>query len=462
MAYHFLMLFCEIKLDLFEARILVDVLLIAPPYKGMTREPVGLYYLASVLLKNKVSVKILDLNLNKMRLRDFQEYVRKSDPRVVGVTSYTFNYYLCEDVLKAVKNIRPDVVTVLGGIHASSMPVEVLSTNNYVDYLVVGEGEYTFLELCQRLLGGQSCDDVQGIAYNMGGVRVNPSRKPIDDLDTLNIPDREALSYQKYSVALVQTSRGCPYSCIFCNICNQYGRTIRFRDPKIVVDECEVLVRKYNYKQIYFFGDSFTFDKRWVEDFCDEILSRRLKFRWSCETRVDNVDLKILTKMKNAGCHMVQYGIDYGDEDVLKKLGKNFSLASVEDACEWAKKSKLGIEAFFIFNCPGENSETMNNTYNLIQRLPLDALEINLLTPYPGTQIWRNPEAYGLKIINKDYWNYTTKKYVLENESFQREKFVPAFRDLLKRMNLVMADHSQPEIFAFLEAEKKIAAWSGD
>jgi len=441
---------------------MVDVLLIAPPYKGMIREPVGLYYLASILLKNKISVRVLDLNLNKMRLFDFQEYVKKTSPKIVGVTSYTFNYYLCEDVLRVVKNLDPKIVTVLGGIHASSIPLEVLSSSTYVDYIVVGEGEYTLLELCQRLLERQSCNDIQGIAFNMGGVKVNSSRRPIEDLNMLGIPDREALSYQKYSVALVQTSRGCPYSCIFCNICNQYGRTIRFRDTKLVADECEVLVRRYNYKQIYFFGDSFTFDKQWVEGFCDEILNRRLKFRWSCETRVDNVDLNILMKMKNAGCQMVQFGIDYGDEDVLKKLGKSFSISAVEEACDWAKRSKLGIEAFFIFNCPGENPETMNNTYKLIQKLPLDAIELNLLTPYPGTQIWLNPEAYGLKIINKNFWNYTTKKYLLENESFPMEKFVPAFRDFLKRMNLVTADHSPPEIYHFLENETKISTWLND
>jgi anaerobic magnesium-protoporphyrin IX monomethyl ester cyclase len=448
--------------DLFEARNLIDVLLIAPPYKGMTREPVGLYYLATALLKNKVSARILDLNLNRMRLGDFQDYLMKNGPRIVGVTSYTFNYYLCENVLRTVKNLRPEIVTILGGIHASSMPEEVLSTNSCVDYIVIGEAENTFLELCQNVLDGRSCEDIQGLAHRVDGVKVNPPRTPIADLNVLGIPDRRALDYQRYPVALVQTSRGCPYSCIFCNICNQYERTIRFRDPKIVVDECEELIKRWNYQQIYFFGDSFTFDKQWVEEFCDEILGRCLKFRWSCETRVDNVDLKILSKMKNSGCHMVQYGIDYGDEKVLKKLGKDFTLSTVDDACEWAKKSKLGIEAFFIFNCPGEDSDTMNNTYKLIQKLPLDALEINLLTPYPGTQIWRNPETHSMKIINKDYWNYTTKKYVLENESFPREKFVPAFKDLLKRMNLVTADRSPPEIYSFLEAEKKVPAWLGD
>jgi anaerobic magnesium-protoporphyrin IX monomethyl ester cyclase len=221
-------------------------------------------------------------------------------------------------------------------------------------------------------------------------------------------------------------------------------------------------VKKYGYKKIYFFGDTFTFNKQWVESFCDEVIQKRIRFNWSCETRVDNVDLKILEKMKKAGCNMIQYGIDYGDEEVLKNLGKNFSIDTIKESVNWAKKSKLMVEAFFIFNCPGENQETMNNTYNLIQKLPLDVIEINLLTPYPGTKIWSNPKSYNMRIINDDFLNYTTKKYLLENESFPRNQFIPAFRDLLKRLNLITADGALPEIFTFLESEKRIKTWKDD
>jgi radical SAM superfamily enzyme YgiQ (UPF0313 family) len=118
------------------------------------------------------------------------------------------------------------------------------------------------------------------------------------------------------------------------------------------------------------------------------------------------------------------------------------------------------VEAFFIFNCPGENQDTMNNTFNLIQKLPIDALEINLLTPYPGTKLWSDSKQLGMKIIDKDFINYTTKKYVLENEYFPKNKFVPAFKDLLKRLNLHTPDGTIPEIFNFLEKEKKLKTWS--
>ena len=436
----------------------VDVLLLAPPYKGMLREPIGLFYLASILMKNNISVNILDLNLNKMGKNEFNEYIRKTDPKIIGITSYTFNFYITSDISKEIKKNHPKIITILGGVHASAIPEDILSKESSIDYIVIGEGELTFLDLCQKILLSQSCESVEGVAYLGDKIKINSPRAPIKDLDSLGIPDRELINYFKYPVVSVQTSRGCPYNCIFCNICNYFDNTIRFRDPHIVVDECETLVKKYQYKNLYFFGDSFTFNKEWVETFCDEIIRRGIKFHWSCETRVDNVDKKFLERMKEAGCHMVQYGIDYGDDEVLKILGKNFSIQTIEEAIEMTKKCKLRAEAFFIFNCPGENQETMDNTYNLIQRLPLDAIEINLLTPYPGTEIWRNPEKFNLRIINKDFSNYTTKKYLLENELFPMNEFIPAFRDLLKRLNLVTFGRT-PEIFNFLEVEKKIKMW---
>jgi anaerobic magnesium-protoporphyrin IX monomethyl ester cyclase len=436
-----------------------DVLLIAPPYKGMIREPIGLFYLAKTLTKNNISVKIIDLNLDRMNKMKFHEFVRQVQPKIIGITSYTFNLYLTLEILKEIKQTNPEITTVLGGVHASALPKETLNQCKFIDYIIIGEGELSFLELCQRILNKEPTEKIEGLAFREGVVKINPLSQPIRDLDFFQIPDRDPQTYSKYPIALVQTSRGCPYSCIFCNICNYYEHTIRYRSPKIVADECSYLVNKLRYNQIFFFGDSFTYNREWVELFCDELIHRRLKFEWACETRVNNVDLTILKKMKEAGCRNVQYGIDYGDETVLKKLGKHTSIETIIDAVTWAKLSDLFVESFFIFNCPGENEDTMNNTFDLIQRVPIDALELNLLTPYPGTILWSDPEKLGIRIIDKDFSQYTTKKFVLENKEFPRKKFVPAFRNLLKRLNLQTLDGVYPEIINFLEPEKKISTW---
>ena len=409
---------------------------------------------------NGISTSILDFKAALPSRSTFRDYLISQRPRVVGITSFTFNFSNAVKILREVKRVVPDVVTVIGGVHASALTKDILGSTSSLDYIVMGEGEFTFLELCKNVLSGLPVEDVMGLAYRKKETILNPPRGFMDDLDLLPIPKRDQLPGENYPIATVQTSRGCPYGCIFCAINRFYESRIRLRDPVKVADECDYLVNKCSREQIYFFGDAFTFKSNWVEELCDEILRRGLKFRWACETRVDNVNLSMLRKMKRAGCTEIQYGIDYGDETVLKRLGKAISLESVDDAVRWSKKAGLFVSAFFIFNCPGEDEETMENTFNLIQKTPIDAVEVNLLTPYPGTSLWDNMDRFRMKIVNRDFDYFTTKKYVMENLDFPRRKFVPAFRRLLKRMNLVSSPDYTPEIFNFLKKDIKLRAFA--
>jgi radical SAM superfamily enzyme YgiQ (UPF0313 family) len=434
---------------------MTDVLLVAPPYRGLVREPLGLYYLSDVLRRNGISAEAMDLNVLKMSREKFHEFVRKTNPRIVGLTSYTFNFSSAMRIVEEVKRVDRGVVVVLGGVHASFQWKEILGDSGLIDYIVVGEGELTLLELCQSILGGASTRDVEGIAYREGEIRATPPRGFIDDLGEIPIPDRGVLPQESYPIGVIQTSRGCPFTCIFCNICTFYKRRIRMREPEDVVEEASILIDRYKRETIFFFGDTFTLDSAWVDEFCEEITRRKLRFNWACETRIDNVNSHMLRRMRSAGCLEVQYGIEYGDEDVLARIGKRISLSNAVEAVKWAKDAGLFVESFFIFNCPGEDEDTMNRTYELIQKAPIDALEINLLTPYPGTALWENPEKYDMKVTNYDFDNYTTKKYVMENRSFPKRKFVPAFKKILKRLNLMPVPGYIPEIFNFLENEEK-------
>lgn len=442
---------------------LVDVLLISPHFKGLLREPMGLYYLAGVLNSNGISTALMDFNIELPTRLGFHRYLQHLKPRIIGVTSYTFNFSVAKKIIEEIKRVEPRTITMMGGVHASALPEEVLKGTSALDFVVVGEGEFTFLELCRKVLEGESVRNVRGLALRRRErVIVNPPRKLIRDLDELPLPDRELLPFKKYPVALVQTSRGCPYNCIFCNINRYYGRKTRLRDPKKVIEECSLLIKRYECEKFFFFGDNFTFRPEWVEEFCDEILRRGLKFVWGCETRVDNVSLPLLKKMQKSGCTEIQYGVDYGDEEVLKNLGKDITLDCISDAVDWAKTAGLFVGAFFIFNVPGENESTMENTFNLIQRVPMDAIETNLLTPYPGTPLWDNPANFAMRIIDSNFDYYTTKKYVIENLNFPRDRFVPAFKTLLKRLNIIPNPNYHPEIYDFLKRNIRLRAWRED
>ena len=439
---------------------MVDVLLISPPFRGLLREPVGLYYLAGVLNSQGISTSLMDFNLELPSRTSFVEHLQHAKPKIIGITSYTFNLSVAQRIVEEIRRVLPEALTVLGGVHASALPKETIAENPSLDIVVIGEGEQTFLDLCSKVLRKEEIDDIKGIALRKDGhICVNSARELIEDLDKLPFPDRSLLPLEKYPVTSVQTSRGCPYNCIFCSINKFYGKRIRLRDPRKVAEECAMIVEKFNRKALYFFGDAFTINPNWTEEFCEEILHRRLRFVWGCETRVDNVSPVILRKMKAAGCSEVHYGIDYGDEKVLRNLGKDISLGDINDAVKWAKEAGLFVGAFFIFNSPGENEETMENTFKLIQQVPIDAIEANLLTPYPGTSLWNSPQEYNMKIVDYDFDDYTTKKYVMENVLFPKDKFVPAFEALLRRLNLVSSQAAHPEIFDFLKKSKKLQPW---
>ena len=144
---------------------------------------------------------------------------------------------------------------------------------------------------------------------------------------------------------------------------------------------------------------------------------------------------------------------------ILRKLGKDISIESIINAVDWAKEAGLPVGAFFIFNVPGEDKSTIETTVQLIKRIQPVPIEINLLTPYPGTAIWDDPERFNMRIIERNFDYYTTKKYVMENKNFKREDFIPEFKSLLKRLNLVPTPGYYPEIYDFFKKDIKLKVW---
>ena len=215
-----------------------DVLLISPPYRGLLREPLGLYYLAGILNSNGISASIIDFNVELPSRREFHDYIRQSKPKIVGITSYTFNFSSTKEIIKETKKLDPKTITILGGVHASALPETILREVPSLDYIVIGEGEFTFLEFCRKALNGENLENIKGIAFKIENeVQVNPPRKLIENLDELPLPNRELLPFKKYPLALVQTTRGCPYNCIFYHINRFYKGKTRQRDAIKVVNE---------------------------------------------------------------------------------------------------------------------------------------------------------------------------------------------------------------------------------
>lgn len=372
--------------------------------------PLGLAYIAAVMKKNNIEVRILESNAWDLSHEQIADCVKNYSPDLIGITSTTS---LIEEAHEIAKLFQKDIKIVIGGIHASSMPYETLEKFERFDYLVRGEGEFTMLELAQ----GKSISKIKGLSYKKKGKIIhNPDRELNERLDDLPFPAREFLPMNKYFSAgakqnpsdYILSSRGCPYQCLFCADHLVHGRKFRFRSPENIIKEVEEIYRR-GAKDWDFVDDNFTLIAERVEKFCDLIIERGLnkKMSWRCSNgiRVDMITPNLLKKMKEAGCYMVSLGIESGNEEILKKMKKNINLEKIRKAVSWCRKAGIETRGLFMFGNLGENKKTMEDTIRFAKSLDLDSATFHITIPFPNTDYWKIIVKEG-EIYPKDYRSY--------------------------------------------------------
>jgi anaerobic magnesium-protoporphyrin IX monomethyl ester cyclase len=397
------------------------VTLVNPPYPaGSFLHPpfpsLGLGYLAAVLEKNDYEVDVIDCQTVKFTYEEFRNEISKRNPNVVGVTSNILTYKSALKIAKISKEIHPKCVTVIGGPHVSFWDQEALQECPQLDVVVRKEGEYTLLELVQRLEAGKDYYDVIGTTCRKGKEIIrNPDRPFIENLDELPFPARhfwpiECL--QKYGTMIfdVVSSRGCVQYCSFCIEVRAHGRKYRVRSPKNVVDELEFLHKKYGAKYFAFLDDAFTVDKRRAVEICEEIQKRKLKIKWACETRVDMVTKELLLKMKETGCADIWFGIESGSKKVLEAMKKGITPEQTIRAFKWAKEVGIKTNPNVVLGTPGETKETALETIRFVERLIPDHLGCyTVATPYPGTPMYDYVKEKGwLRVTDFDKYDNAT------------------------------------------------------
>lgn len=391
------------------------VVLVNPPFTleecfrrfakaGSLQQPLGLAYIAAILEKAGYDVKIVDAPALKLNLYQTVKVVAGLAPDVVGLTSTTPNFSRCVYLAKNLKKIF-DVPIVIGGAHPTALPVETLAYNCF-DIVVLGEGEYTMLELVEHLESGRTLTEVNGIAFRERGKVVKTSPRPyIEDLDRLPFPARHLLpplrcyrptpsAYRSLPQATLITSRGCPYSCIFCDR-SVFGNRYRARSAANVVDEIEEVVRRYGAKEVRFWDDTFNIDRKRVLAICSEIRRRKLDVDWSCLCRANLVDEMMLHEMARAGCWQIDYGIESGSSELLRRIGKGLTLEQIRSAVEKTKAAGIKVRGFFMLGLPGETEETLNQTIEFAKTLKLDVAIFHITVPFPGTDLYLAAVASG-------------------------------------------------------------------
>lgn len=367
-------------------------------------QPLGLAYLAAALEKAGHQVRIVDAKAESLSIDKVVLRVKEFNPRIVGISSSTPDFCVSKLLAEKIKSAG-DYTVLIGGPHVSAIPEETMQESCF-DYGVIGEGEETVVELASALSegNGRNLADIKGIAFRdgKGFIRTQP-RPYIEDLDSIPLPARYLLPgitryryswYRKLPTATIITTRGCPYQCVFCDRA-VFGNRLRARSIPNILDEIELLVRKYKVRGLDIVDDLFVASPERISDFCSGLLERGLKVAWSCLSRTDIVSEGILKLMKEAGCWQIAYGIESGSQEVLRRIKKNITLKNIEDAVSWTQAVGIRRVGLFILGLPGDNEENMNHTLRFSNSLNLDRAVFFIAQPYPGSEMFKTALAKG-------------------------------------------------------------------
>ncbi|MFH1776969.1 MAG: radical SAM protein [Candidatus Omnitrophota bacterium] len=401
----------------------MKVLLISPPNIQMLQTNVprvvdhetgiyptlGLLYIASAVLKfTHHKIEIIDAKLANLDNAKIELEIKKRMPDLVGIPATTFTIIDALTIAKSAKDVSANIIVCLGGPHPTMYPEETLDAD-YIDYLVLREGEYTFCNLLNALESKTDLSHVRGIAYKSNHKIITTAFNDfIENLDDLPHPARHLTPYRRYYSLLARylpittmiTSRGCPYQCSFCHR-PHLGRKFRCRSAKNVVDEMEECAAM-GIKEFFIYDDTFTIDKNRTINICNEIIQRRLHIHWDIRTRVDTINENMLLNLKKAGCERIHYGVEAGTNEILKEYRKDISLKLVKKTFALTKKHKLTTLAYFMLGAPNETSTQIKKTIAFAKKLNPDYCHFSLTTPFPKTPLY----AYCLKsgIFEQDFW----------------------------------------------------------
>jgi anaerobic magnesium-protoporphyrin IX monomethyl ester cyclase len=326
--------------------------------------------------------------------------LRRFRPALVGLTCSTFNRGFVRDAIRAVRRIDPQIVVVVGGVHASFCWEQVIKDYG-ADFVVIGEGERTIVDLCATLERRGTPHEVRGIAWKSGnGVAVTPPRDPISDLDELPLPDFSFARrfMERTGMGFVITSRGCPVRCTFCSTSSYWGQKVRLHSPRRVVDEMERLVSTFAVKRIFFHDDTFNLGVSRVKAICREIKARGLNVTWGCSCRVVPVSDDMIESMVEAGCRHICWGVESGSEAILKTIHKKITLPQIRRAYELSRRYSgiMSTGAFSVVGNPGETDRTVRDTVDFFNSLPLtDAPSTSILYVLPGTGLYDDLKRSG-------------------------------------------------------------------
>ena len=416
---------------------------------GGRQAPLGILCLSSFLKKLGHEVQLIDAEAERLPDESVIGKLKSFQPECVGISITTV---ACGNSLRLADSIRKNfngVRIVAGGPHVTANPAESIADSAF-DFAVCGEGELTFAELLENMHDPAKFAEIKGLVFkNSGnGIFINERREPIKELGDIPYPDRDALPdiklyrppigcYREDFVVSLITSRGCPYSCIFCDN-NTFGRKIRYFSPEYVVNEIESVLKKFNAKELTFVDDTFPSNRKRFRRILELIKERNLRFSWTCMANANDLDEEILKLMRETGCWQIAIGIESGDDEILKFIKKGITADQVRETANFADKAGIMVKGFFMLGHPTETHASLRKTRDFALSLPLTDVVCTIATPIRGTELYEMAASgkYGKFNASADSSKFNYWEPVFVPTGLSEDDLYSAQRDFYKSFYL--------------------------
>lgn len=375
--------------------------------------PIGILYIAAVLRKAGYEVHIIDAFAMNLDIDDTVAKIMLIQPDYVGIScNYSPLHNVTLRIANEIKRKSENINIFVGGNHATASSGKLLlQSKGNIDVICLGQGEKSVLSYITSMDKGTDFTGIPGISYIFDGVEHrNELFEIIENLDELPFPAYDLVDMRMYERYNIIASRGCPYSCTYCASNVIVNRKVRYRSATDIVDEIEMLIKNYGEKMVWFSDDTFTANLKFANSLMDEIEKRKIKFVWSCLTRVNNTSISLIKKMKKNGCRYISYGIESGNNYILSSMNKMITKEEIINTIQLTKEAEIEVYTFFLIGYPGETLKTVEDSFDLIAEAKPDGASFAIVIPLPGTEMWRQLENSNIICFDEIKWDYLFAK----------------------------------------------------
>ena len=419
--------------------------------------PFYLAYSAQILKDNDFEVSVYDGVALNSSDQDFIDHSKKINPDIIvletSMHAYKQDFELLDRLKKETSN---EFILIVVGPQATGYATEILENYPIVDYAIKGEYEFALNNLisCIESKKIEDIKSIEGVCFkSANGIFIHDNKAYIQDINDLPMPlfkafpreDKPDISIygdgiNTYKPAItLHSTRGCPYKCDFCLWVQVMYDNKKYRrfEPKRIVDEMEYVINEFGAKEIYFDEDNFCVNKKHVTALCQEIIDRNLKIKWSCMGDAMSCDKEMIEIMAKAGCIYMKFGVESGNKEILKNIGKPLDPEKAVKVSEWCWQNGIMTHATFMFGLTGETVETMNDTLKLANRIKFDYAQASIATPFPGTRFFDRLKEDGELITSASNDDFDgTKSYVVQTKNLTPDIVVNFRKKAIRSMVL--------------------------